>query len=317
MAKFVGTFTIGLSIVITSNLVFVISDGIPLPLGVVDCGLSENQQDCSNCAGEGWYSKTTRYECTDAIQICLDQGYDGNIKEYGGNWDTQCEYVNNQQNYYECGHDSDLHHFGYTVSWNCGERATTERTTTSEIVSTFTTTTQTYRTTTESSSYSCMDITVDDCSEENVNVIDSLSMDTLEDCKKLCGDVFKEDCLSFVYHEDTKMCTVLKDDFRYVYGCDSIGSGHDTVQNCLTDDEKYPDQCKKMLESECVYTGDVILEESGVWTPEECFELSELLHGDYYVHKASKKLCKVYGSNERTCKVQRGTADNMPSECPK
>jgi len=91
------------------------NEDTPLPSGVVECGLSENQQDCSNCAGEGWYSHLTIDECVDAIQICLDQGYDGKIEEYGGNDGTQCEYSNNH-----AGKRPDLHCFGSTVSWNCG-----------------------------------------------------------------------------------------------------------------------------------------------------------------------------------------------------
>ena len=99
-------------------------------------------------------------------------------------------------------------------------------------------------TTTTDSYYSCMDLTLDSCNDENLDIIEIVPTDTLEDCYTLCKLVFQDSCNSYIYHSDTKMCSVLEDHFYYLYECTSDGAGHDTIRNCLEDDVKYPDECK-------------------------------------------------------------------------
>lgn len=129
--------------------------------------------------------------------------------------------------------------------------------------------------------------------------------------------VYKDDCKSYIYDSNTQLCTLLKDNFYYfLYECTSYGAGHDTIHNCLEDDSKYPDNCKKMVESECLYHGNILLEEHYVSEPEDCFQMSENIHGEYYVYDGDSDTCTVYDSNSRTCTVQRGVKDVQPSDCP-
>ena len=74
---------------------------------------------------------------------------------------------------------------------------------------------------------------------------------------------------------------------------------------------------QKMIESDCSFNGTVLLTEKNVATPEECFQLSELMHGQYYVHEVETQTCNVYEDNLRNCKVQRGANHVSPSSCPK
>merc|ERR1712062_10704 len=178
-------------------------------------------------------------------------------------------------------------------------------------------TTQFDTTTTSGAPYRYMDIAVDDCSDEALDVIDTLPMDTVEDCHTLCDMVFKDVCNSYIYYSESKTCTILEDNFYYLYGCKTLSAGHDTVLTCLQDDIKYPDDCKKMIESECSFNGTVLLIEEGILEPEECFQLNELMHGEYYVHESDMRRCTIYNNSLCDCKVIRGTNDNKPSECPK
>ena len=62
-----------------------------LPSGVVNCGEFQIQNASgSNTLGSDWFSKITTRNNVNAKQICKDQGYDGTITHYGGNWGVQC-----------------------------------------------------------------------------------------------------------------------------------------------------------------------------------------------------------------------------------
>ena len=123
-------------------------------------------------------------------------------------------------------------------------RTTTDFTPTDRETTAPTMSTTTRQTSTTWTPYSCMDIAVDHCSDETLDIIDTLPIDTVEDCHTLCDLVFKDICNSFIYYSETKTCTILEDNLFYVYGCKTLSAGHDTVLNCLQDDIKYPDDCK-------------------------------------------------------------------------
>jgi len=191
------------------------------------------------------------------------------------------------------------------------DRQSTEVKTTSEDV-----TTPYYTTTATHNPYRCMDIAVDQCSDEALDIIDTIQLDTLGDCHTFCDVVFKDICNSFIYYSETKMCTILEDHYFYLYGCKILGASHDTVLNCLQDDIRYADECKKMVESDCVFDGNVILTEKGIAEPEECYQLNELSNGKYYVYEDDSQTCTVFDSSARNCKIQRGVNDVKPSDCP-
>ena len=65
---------------------------------------------------------------------------------------------------------------------------------------------------------------------------------------------------------------------------------------------------QNLLQSECHFTGKVIMRSKEVAEEAECFAASQLLHGSYYVHEDLTQTCVVYGSNERSCNVYRGPA---------
>merc|ERR1719510_1796451 len=69
------------------------------------------RDDIHNCGG-GWYSKISKNTRVNAVQSCKDQGYAGEISQWGGNWGRQCEHSNDRNG-------GDLTDLGYTVSWKC------------------------------------------------------------------------------------------------------------------------------------------------------------------------------------------------------
>ena len=71
-----------------------------LPTGVEICG-------------DRWYSKITS-GYVNAKQICIDQGYNGEITKYGGNRGKQCTLLFGD--YWD---DGDLTNLGMQVSWRC------------------------------------------------------------------------------------------------------------------------------------------------------------------------------------------------------
>ena len=84
---------------------------------MVNCRDVQNRQDCGDlCVGDGWFSKANSGK-VNAKQICLDQGYDGTIVEYGGNEAVLCKYPGNE--YGRPNKKGWLINFGLWVSWNC------------------------------------------------------------------------------------------------------------------------------------------------------------------------------------------------------
>jgi len=165
--------------------------------------------------------------------------------------------------------------------------------------------------------YNCMDITVDYCRDATLDIIETVSMDSLEECYDLCATVFQNVCNGYIYNMDTKICRVIEDHLYYFDGCDRFGAGYDSVGNCLVDDIKYPDMCKKMVESECAYYGNVLLKQGNVLKIDECVQLNDLMHGQFYRYDNDEKECSVYESNSRDCRVHRGVNGVSPSSCPK
>ena len=109
-----------------------VSEPFPLPSGVVNCSnflvnyprpRPTSKDHCVSCKGikcgcvsYGWLSKTTPGR-VNATQICIDQGYSGEILEYGNNGGKQCKIpidlvVNSKENELESIVEG-------PVSWQC------------------------------------------------------------------------------------------------------------------------------------------------------------------------------------------------------
>ena len=84
---------------------------------MVNCRDVQNRQNCGAlCVVDGWFSKLNFVD-VNATQVCIDQGYDGTIDEYGGNRKTQCRYPGKVYGNPSLG--GPLESFGNTVSWRC------------------------------------------------------------------------------------------------------------------------------------------------------------------------------------------------------
>ena len=107
---------------ILSISIFRLLGPAPLPRGVMDCSRIQNRDNCGElCVTDGWYSKVTFTLAVNAKQICIDQGYNGEILEYGGNSQVQCKYPGPVYgNPYKIG--GKLDSSGRTVSWRCEGR---------------------------------------------------------------------------------------------------------------------------------------------------------------------------------------------------
>lgn len=96
----------------------------PLREDIVDCGKHDGESCKSRgvgCVGRRWFSKVSRegdLQRVDAVQVCKEQGYSGEILQYGGNWGYQCRHPgNDRQSTNRAG--GELNSFGYTVAWRC------------------------------------------------------------------------------------------------------------------------------------------------------------------------------------------------------
>ena len=85
---------------------------------MANCREVQNRQNCGAlCVGDGWFSKTNTGN-VNAKQICIDQGHDETIVEYGGNTGKLCKYPGNiygSPNF----RGGSLKSLGYYVSWKC------------------------------------------------------------------------------------------------------------------------------------------------------------------------------------------------------
>ena len=60
-----------------------------------------------------------------------------------------------------------------------------------------------------------------------------------------CDLVFVGICKSIIYNQNSKTCQVFKAGLDFYFPeCGKFGAGYDTVENCLTKDDMYPDPCK-------------------------------------------------------------------------
>ena len=80
-----------------------------------DCIKNEEEFDIDNdCVGRSWFSKTDRSR-VNAVQICKDHGYSGEILDYSSNLGVNCNY----EVKYARHHGMDLTDFGMQVVWKC------------------------------------------------------------------------------------------------------------------------------------------------------------------------------------------------------
>jgi len=274
-----------------------------------------DNEECEAAAEFLGLSDTTSYECKPSECGGRPYGCIYDVTKY--DWLGLVSPIDAQSPPGPCGVDHPAHDCPYKFDCICrkDDKTTTQKTTKeSEKTTKFSTTL--LPTTTATSNYDCMDISIDQCNDETLHVIDTLPMNTHEDCHELCNTVFHDACKSYIYYSETKICSVLEDHFNYLYGCSIYGAEHDTIYNCLQDDVKYPDMCKTMIESECTYNGKVLLEEDNIYENQDCLNLNELIQGQYYVFDEENRSCKVYDSNDRTCIVHRGINGILPSDCP-
>ena len=100
--------------------------------------------------------------------------------------------------------------------------------------------------TTSPTSYDCLDITIDDCPDDNIEEVETLeNIASFEDCGTFCNLVFDGVCKSYIYNHVTKTCKLLKAGLDFYFPeCGKFGASYDTVENCLTNDDMYPEPCK-------------------------------------------------------------------------
>lgn len=91
---------------------------------MVSCGDFRNHQSCGElCVGERWFSKLNHRVndidiMVNARQVCIENGYDSVIVEYGSNGGNQCKYPGNA--FGEPNKEGgSLDALGTTVTWKC------------------------------------------------------------------------------------------------------------------------------------------------------------------------------------------------------
>ena len=82
-----------------------------------DCIKNEEQFDIDNdCVGRSWFSKTDTSR-VNAVQICKDHRYSGEILKYSSNLGVNCNY---EVKYASQG--VNLTDLGYRVVWKCEDK---------------------------------------------------------------------------------------------------------------------------------------------------------------------------------------------------
>ena len=85
---------------------------------MVNCIEEKNRLDCGSlCVSSSWFSKITK-GFVNAEKVCLEQGYNGNILEYGSNSGRQCKYPGGSYGKPDFTGGL-LHNFGENVAWKC------------------------------------------------------------------------------------------------------------------------------------------------------------------------------------------------------
>ena len=98
-----------------------------------------------------------------------------------------------------------------------------------------------------SENFDCDDIIVDDCPEEVFHKIVTIrDVQNTSQCIGYCDHTISfPTCKSFKYDSLSKDCILYDTRLNeYIDLCKILGAGTDTVENCLMDDEKYPNICK-------------------------------------------------------------------------
>jgi len=137
-----------------------------------------------------------------------------------------------------------------------------------------------------------------------------------EVCQNFCDTVFEADCNSIIFHENEEKCLIIRSVFEdYTKDCKFVGASEDTPSNCLRDDVKYPDLCKRILQSECTFEDELAHNISSITQSDECLQLS-LAYGDsYYTHDKEDETCITYKGEKRTCNVVRSLRHTGSLDC--
>ena len=88
---------------------------------------------------------------------------------------------------------------------------------------------------------------VDGCPEEFLHPIETIrDVENVTKCSNLCDPTADFPfCKSFFFDSLTHECVLYNDPLEdYLGSCQILGGGTDTVENCLKDNESYPNICK-------------------------------------------------------------------------
>ena len=102
----------------------------------------------------------------------------------------------------------------------------------------------------------------DDCPENILHKILTIrNVQNLTKCMDYCDHTISyPTCRSFYYDSLNGDCILYDNRLnQYIDLCNILGSGTDTVERCLSDDESYPDTCKVRL-------GDILFLEKTLLT---------------------------------------------------
>jgi len=185
---------------------------------------------------------------------------------------------------------------------------TTPRKTTTTTLGISTTEKKPISTTEKKPSYQCNDLILGSCHLDESNIFYSVHANNITHCMMLCEVDSNPHCKSFMYESNTNKCDLLNievDD--YIERCDHFGASDDTLKNCYSDNDKYTDPCKGIMESDCQLLGNILDENTGINSEEECFQrkLGEE-NAEYFFFEREFNICQVIDSSDRECHIYRG-----------
>ena len=173
----------------------------------------------------------------------------------------------------------------------------------------------------------CGQFSVGECSlaQENIVDIQDLPCDGIDTdrCVGLCQSIcsFTSDCNFFSYNVDLQQCTLMQEpsENAYLSTCDVLaGPDSPTLQYCT--DTAPEDSCDRFVAEDCVYLGNVLVNQTSFQSASDCQkfleEFGDIYRAQFFIHdNVPKHLCQLLDSDRRTCSSVTGPQEPAYEDC--
>jgi len=162
--------------------------------------------------------------------------------------------------------------------------------------------------------FPCTLYTIDKCTFDENQILDTLSDISNEDCQFACRETYKGECIFFMYNETGGSCVLTAQSFKqYTDSCLEIGGPSEPIISECIDDT---DPCNMYIEGECAYEGDLLDTFPDIPNAAACQVASQPMTIDeYFLYTEEDRMCYLVDSSRKICKVRYGPPEPSSSEC--